>query len=92
MFFFNPSLNRFLNVKAQVGVFNQEKALVGAFSVIVKMDVILSVCHLCDVEVGELLGHLILAGSLGPLSLGGGARLASHYRGRGVPEHMRNVF
>ena len=54
-----------------------------------------SVCHLCDVEVGELLSHnshLILAGSLGPLGLGGGARLASHYRGRGVPEHMRNVF
>ena len=54
--------------------------------------VLTSVCHLCDVEVGELLSHLILAGSLGPLSLGGGARLASHYRGRGVPEHMRNVF
>ena len=44
--------------------------------------------HLCDVEVGELLSHLILAGSLGPLSLGGGARLASHYRGRGVSEDI----
>ena len=29
-------LNSILNVKAQVGTFNQEKALVGAFSVIVK--------------------------------------------------------
>ena len=29
-------LNIVLNVKATVGVFNQEKALVGAFSVIVK--------------------------------------------------------
>ena len=33
----------------------------------------------------------LLAGSLGPLSLGGGARLASHYRGRGVPEDIHNV-
>ena len=29
---------RVLNVKALVGAFNQEKALVGAFSVIVKID------------------------------------------------------
>ena len=29
-------LNRFLNVKVPVGAFNQEKALIGAFSVIVK--------------------------------------------------------
>ena len=31
-------LNSVLNVKALVGAFNQEKALVGAFSVIVKTD------------------------------------------------------
>ena len=31
-------LNRFLNGKAVVAPFNQEKALVGAFSVIVKTD------------------------------------------------------
>ena len=31
-------LNSLLNVKALVGAFNQEKALVGAFSVIVKTD------------------------------------------------------
>ena len=31
-------LNSVLNVKAAVGAFNQEKALVGAFSVIVKTD------------------------------------------------------
>ena len=31
-------LNSALNVKALVGAFNQEKALVGAFSVIVKTD------------------------------------------------------
>ena len=30
-------LNRVLNVKALVGAFNQEKALVGAFSVIIKL-------------------------------------------------------
>ena len=30
--------NRVLNVKALVGAFNQEKALVGAFTVIVKTD------------------------------------------------------
>ena len=30
------SLNRLLNMKALVGAFNQEKALVGAFTVIVK--------------------------------------------------------
>ena len=32
------SLNSFFNVKTLVGTFNQEKALVGAFSVIVKTD------------------------------------------------------
>ena len=32
----NTSLNSVLNVKALVGAFNQEKALVGAFFVIVK--------------------------------------------------------
>ena len=31
-------LNSVLNVKALVGAFNQEKALIGAFSVIVKTD------------------------------------------------------
>ena len=31
-------LNSVLNVKALVGAFNQEKALVGAFTVIVKTD------------------------------------------------------
>ena len=31
-------VNSVLNVKALVGTFNQEKALVGAFSVIVKTD------------------------------------------------------
>ena len=34
------SLNSVLNVKALVGTFNQEKALVGAFSVIVKTSLI----------------------------------------------------
>ena len=33
---FIPGLNSVLNVKAIVGAFNQEKTLVGAFSVIVK--------------------------------------------------------
>ena len=33
-----PCLNSVLNVKAVVGTFNQEKALVGAFSVILKTD------------------------------------------------------
>ena len=33
-----PCLNSVLNVKALVGAFNQEKALVGAFSMIVKTD------------------------------------------------------
>ena len=33
-----PCLNSVLNVKVAVGAFNQEKALVGAFSVIVKTD------------------------------------------------------
>ena len=33
-------LNSVLNVKALIGAFNQEKALVGAFSVIVKLRVI----------------------------------------------------
>ena len=32
-----PCLNSVLNVKAVVAAFNQEKALVGAFSVIVKL-------------------------------------------------------
>ena len=32
-----PCLNSVLNVKALVGAFNQEKALVGAFSVIVQL-------------------------------------------------------
>ena len=32
----NPSIDSVLNVKALVGAFNQEKALVGAFSVIVQ--------------------------------------------------------
>ena len=32
----NHGLNSVLNVKALVGIFNQEKALVGTFSVIVK--------------------------------------------------------
>ena len=30
-------LNRFFNVKAVVGAFNQEKALVGAFALIVQL-------------------------------------------------------
>ena len=34
----NAHLNNVLNVKALVDAFNQEKALVGAFSVIVKTD------------------------------------------------------
>ena len=34
----NPFILKFLNVKVLVGPFNQEKALVGAFSVIVKTD------------------------------------------------------
>ena len=33
-------LNSVLNVKVLVGAFNQERALVGAFSVIVKLSVI----------------------------------------------------
>ena len=35
-FYIYVSLNSVLNVKVLVGPFNQEKALVGAFSVIVK--------------------------------------------------------
>ena len=37
-FFLKCGLNSVLNVNAPVGAFNQEKALVGAFSVIVKSD------------------------------------------------------
>ena len=36
MLIYLPTGRRELNVKALVGAFNQEKALVGAFSVIVK--------------------------------------------------------
>ena len=36
IFTITEKASRFLNVKAIVGAFNQEKALVGAFSVIVK--------------------------------------------------------
>ena len=35
---FHKHLNSVLNVKAQVGAFNQEKALVGTFSVITSLD------------------------------------------------------
>ena len=38
MLIYLPSGRRELNVKALVGAFNQEKALVGAYSVIVKTD------------------------------------------------------
>ena len=38
MLIYLPSGSRELNVKALEGAFNQEKALVGAFSVIVKTD------------------------------------------------------
>ena len=42
--------NSVLNVKALVGSFNQEKALVGAFSVIVKTDAA-AVCSVVTLEV-----------------------------------------
>ena len=38
-------LNSVLNVKALVGTFNQEKALVGAFSVIVQLHRLLDLRH-----------------------------------------------
>ena len=38
MLIYLPTGRRGLNVKALVGAFNQEKVLVGAFSVIVKTD------------------------------------------------------
>ena len=45
-----PVLHSVLNVKALVGAFNQEKALVGAFPVIVKTD--------CEID-GALQHHII---------------------------------
>ena len=39
------ALNSVLNVKALVGAFNQEKALVGAFSVIVQLDRLIDLRH-----------------------------------------------
>ena len=41
----NARLNSVLNVKALVGAFNQEKALVGAFSVIVRLHRLIDLRH-----------------------------------------------
>ena len=51
-------LNSVFNVKALVGTFNQEKALVGAFSVIVqhhRLIVYSTTAHLLGPDVGEAL-------------------------------------
>ena len=45
------SYNSVLNVKALVGAFNQEKALIGAFSVIVKTDCGLIVLQHCTLHI-----------------------------------------
>ena len=55
------SLNSVLNVKAVVGAFNQEKALVGAFSMIVQLHrLIVTVKHL---KIGPCSGEGAAAGA-----------------------------
>ena len=85
-------LNSVLNVKALVAAFNQEKALVGAFSVITKlwMDLfealvdttLCSVCHLVVQPGAVSEAHLQGGGAHDPV--GGGAQHA-HHRHQVVP-------
>ena len=59
-------LNSVLNVKALVGAFNQEKALVGAFSVIVQLHRLIDLRHYTKTSGGTA---PVPASSLGTLSL-----------------------
>ena len=63
MLIYLPTGRRELNVKALVGAFNQEKALVGAFSVItnLRMDIFqaLETRHYTDYTLGTPSHHLM---------------------------------
>ena len=43
-----------LNVKALVGAFNQEKALLGAFSMIVQLHRLIDLRHYCRTKFGKM--------------------------------------